>query len=188
MKRQARVAACVVVAIGTALYFGLRQPSPVNSQCLTFDVIPIGSSDDFRTFAVSVSNISESTVELLGDIHRIDFTVVYLTNGSWRTGSTQILTAGPVLVLPGQVEHDSIRVPAGAAAFKVGLAITSLTWRGRFAWFCLGSRFESLLHPIMARLIGQDERCRTQFEWSKDFQLPRDELPTNSAINLNGRL
>jgi hypothetical protein len=171
MKRKLFIAASFVI-IGAALCRVLCFPTPLSSRCLDFKVaarLPVQKAP--RTFFVVVSNASDCTAEYGAGFNKVWFSIAYLTNGVWQTDVVYTPGGGPALLKAHDTRRDNIVVPENATAFKVGLSVTSLTWRGRFAWVIAGSRFSELLKPLSRSLHVRDQKNRSTIEWSDEYPL-----------------
>ena len=60
--------------------------------------------------------------------------------------------------------YDEVALREGATAIRTGLSVTSLSWRGGFAW-------EHPNNPISSWLFGLDQRHRLWSEWSETVQI-----------------
>jgi hypothetical protein len=106
-------------------------------------------------------------VEYGEGFNKILFEIAYISNGVWQP--YQVWTPGREdrLLAPHEVVNDSIHVPGDDDLFKVGLHITTLTWRGRLALRLSESRISRYLKPLTGFLIVQDEKKRSTVEWSE---------------------
>ena len=123
---------------------------------------------------VLVSNSSSYPVEYAKGFNKFWFEIAYLSNGVWQTFEVRTPGVGSWLLAPHGLVTDTIKVPEAASVFKVGLHITSLTWRGRFAFRMSGSRFNGFFGPLLGFLLVQDEERRSNMEWSDEQESPHN--------------
>ena len=140
---------------------------PVRS--IVLEVAPLPSSDSVsRGCALLVSNASNYSVEYAKGFNKIWVEIAYVSNDVWQTHEVRTPGVGSFLLAPRAVIKDTIKVPETATVFKVGLHITSLTWRGRFAFRMSGSAISGRLAPLTGFLLVQDEKKRSRTEWSDE--------------------
>jgi hypothetical protein len=149
-------------------------PPPFRARCLQFTLSQVPSNTvPALSCSVAVSNLSDSPVLYAGGFNKLWLRVAYSTNGIWHY--TRVWTPGGGNgVLPPHTEiKDTVEVPLGATAVKLGLPITSLTWRGRFAWYVVGHCPEAL-YPVARLFMAPDERRRSRTEWSREYSVQGD--------------
>lgn len=161
-----------VAAVGlSAVIFVLivATPPPSQSRCLQFTVSQGPSNSAANpSCSVAVSNVSDSPVLYAGGFNKIWLEVAYRTNGVWQNTRVWTPGGGNGVLPPHAGIKDTVEVPFGATAVRVGLPITSLTWRGRFAWYVVGHCPEAL-YPVARLFMAPDERRRSGTEWSNDY-------------------
>jgi hypothetical protein len=163
--------ATVATVVGFLCVFGwslVKTPSLPPARSLVLDVEPIPSDDNIsRRCALLVSNISEFPVEYAEGFNKLWVEITYKSNGVWITHEVRTPGVGSFLLAPHAVLRDTFNVPETATVFKVGLHITSLTWRGRFAFRMSRSKTSRHLSPLIGFLLVQDEKNRSTTEWSE---------------------
>jgi hypothetical protein len=171
----------LVFIIGTGFFLALTivPAMPVKNLCFSATPAVEGNGSN-GLYSITVSNCSDFSVlyPFLGGTGPW-FSVQCLTNGEWHDCHVRGVGGGTAVIAPHQLKQGSIRVPREASAFKVGLHITSLTWRGRAAWSIGTGRFQRTLGPIVGPLLmPSDVRRRTKTEWS-------GEHSTDTAFSTN---
>jgi hypothetical protein len=171
MKRIAS-AAVAVVLICLAVSLLLNSNQRVSSRCLVFTNGPILYSNGHpRSCSVTVSNATDSVLQFAGGFNKFWFQIDYVDNGVWQRSYVRTPGGDDGLLPPHKALRDTIDVPEGTEALRVGLEITSLTWRGRLAWLIAGSSFGKFLKPVAGFLLVRDERNRSKTEWSDVYHL-----------------
>lgn len=168
----------ITAAAGTLLLLGvwlIATPwSHEPPSSLRFTVLPINATNSLtRSYAVAVSNASELYIlhAFWGHPGNPWLDVAFLNNGIWRSVSRPGIGGGSTVLCPHGVEKGTIEVPAVAEAFKVGLDVTSLTWRGRIAWTIGQSRCQRVLRPMVTFLMPLDTNKHAKLEWSREYLL-----------------
>ena len=75
----------------------------------------------------------------------------------------------------------AVELPREASAFRVGLHVTSLTWRGKVAWRFGLSPFQGVLRPLASFLMPSGTQSRSRTEWSSQCPVIRGPVATNGA-------
>jgi hypothetical protein len=121
---------------------------------------------------VVISNASEFSV-LYPIYGALKDPMVYIKSangGQWQEAHGSSIAIGDGVMRPHEVKTTSVEVPERTTRFKVGLYITSLTWRGRLAWCTAPNR---PLAPIGRFLMKKDATTRSATEWSEQY-IPGD--------------
>ena len=149
----------VLCLIGWAV--ATHPPSPPTQSLAFATAFQSRKGTDWRKYMVTVSNTTAYTVEYGKGFNKLWFEIAYASNGVWMT--TNVTTPGveSCFLLPHAVLTDSIFVPGDSGPFKIGLHITSLTWRGRFAVSSAHSRYLYRLKDFTGLLLVQDQRRRS---------------------------
>lgn len=162
----------LAVAVGFTCALGwflVTTPPLPPARSLVLEVAPLPSDDRVsRGCSLLVSNTSEYPVEYAKGFNKVWVQIAYKSNGVWETHEVRTPGVGSFLLAPRAVLKDNFKVPETATAFKVGLHMTSLTWRGRFAFRMSGSKTSRQLAPLMGFLLVQDEKKRSTTEWSDE--------------------
>jgi hypothetical protein len=164
---------CAVVAFAAlSTVVALYEPSPPQ-RSVVFTVLPVfASNNTAQTCTVIVSNASDHTVVYTEGFGRIWFDVDYKSNAVWQHYRIET-NGGPALLQPHGVKKNSITVPAGATEIRVGMELTSLTWKGQLAFRIFRSNFGGSVRPIIHFLLVQDESKRSRTEWSETFSVSK---------------
>jgi len=169
-KRHVVFTLIVVAGFSSALgWFLATNPPLPPARSIILEVAHLPSSDSVsRRCTILVSNASNYSVEYAEGFNKIWFEIAYVSNGVWQTYEVRTPGVGSFLLAPHAVVKDTVKVPETTSVFKVGLHITSLTWRGRFAFRMFGSKIGRHLGPLMGFLLVQDEKKRSRTEWSDE--------------------
>lgn len=148
-----------------------RSPPPLKAS-LAFAVAPTRTNDPFcRSYSVVISNSSKFYVlyPISGGLKEPMVYIKYITPAGWQESYGTSVGKGDGLMRPHEVKRTNIEIPEGAAGFKVGLYITTLTWRGRLAWQTVEGRPQRALAPIGRFFMQKDTRTRSVTEWSEQY-------------------
>jgi hypothetical protein len=153
-------------------------PSSAKSEHLNIH-ITAGSTDRIGNVVCSVvvSNASLYPANFRGGFGVPWFDIAYFTNNLWRSTHVWTPGGGDGILGPHEAMCSVVHVPNGASAVKVGLTFTSLTWRGRVAWWTSARSFSDILRPVTVFLWHQDKKWRSKVDWSNEFNL----LNTNAT-------
>ena len=170
----------LVVGIIT-LWMVLITPSSAPSKCIDFSFVQTPSSNGIRKLiTITLSNCSDNTVEYYGGEKSPWYQIAYESNGVLCHTSVSSIDRGYGRLHSHDAIKSGLNLPIAASSVKVGLSITSLTWRGNTAWSLVGDRFDWVQRPVVGFLLRQDEKYRTKTEWSKEYLL----IETNETINI----
>jgi hypothetical protein len=124
---------------------------------------------------VVISNASDYCVlyPIFGGLKEPMLYTKYSTGGAWSESRGNSIATGDGLMRPHEVKATKVEVPERTTGFKVGLFITSLTWRGRLAWRTTQTQPQRALAPIGRFLMQKDTRARSVTEWSEQY-IPTD--------------
>ena len=174
--------------LAVALVLILAGSSSLPPKCVEFTTVASSPSNGIpRQVSVIVSNVSDSPLlcNFMADMKSPWFEVAYTTNGSWHDDVILSFGGGSGIIPPRQAEKGAIAIPDGATKLRIGLHITSLTWRGRLAWKTLGTT-NSRLRSLTGFLMAMDLRNRSRTEWTKESSvasLGATNDPTGRAPN-----
>ena len=185
-----RTALVLVTAslVAAALFLISAVKSSMPPKCVGFTVISTSLSNGVpRQVLVAVSNVSDSPLlcNFMADMKSPWFEVAYTTNGAWHDDVILSFGGGSGIIPPHQAEKGAIAIPDGATKLRIGLHITSLTWRGRLAWKTLDTT-NSRLRSLTGFLMAMDLRNRSRTEWTKESSvasLGATNDPTGRAPN-----
>ncbi len=168
------VLAIMAMIIGIGLYSALTVVPAMPAKNLWFSATPVTERNGSNgLYSVIVSNCSGFSIlyPFLGGTGPW-FSVECLTNGQWHDCHVHGIGGGTGVMAPHETRLGSIRIPKEALAFRVGLHITSLTWRGRAAWSIGAGPLQRTLGPIAGPLLmPSDVRTRTKTEWSGEHSI-----------------
>lgn len=156
-------------------WLAVTKPPLPPARSIMLEVAPLSSANSVSgIYTVIVSNASNYPVTYAEGFNTILFTIAYMSNGVWQTFQVTTPGSDAWLLAPHGVVTDAIQVPEAASVFKVGLSITSLTWRGQFAFRMSGSRFSEHFKPLMGFLLVQDRERRSKTEWSDEQKVAHE--------------
>jgi hypothetical protein len=173
MRRVLVFAICVVVAVtGLSVILRSASPTPVPSQHflkITLSMIPVSNGLPNRC-SILVSNISASPVEYCGPASSPLFHVFYFANDTWHDYWTISYGRGLETIPACGYIKTTLDIPQGATALKLGLDITSFTWRGATGWRLIG-KGPAIVNTLAGFLVRQDEKVRKVTEWSAECRV-----------------
>ena len=155
MKKWASIGSVTIIA-GVIGWLVVVNPPPPVPRSLCFTIFPITSNNvSLLACPVIVSNASDCPLEYTEGFGKLSFNISYRANGVWKISSISTEgSSGTGLMAPHAVRKDSIKIPKNADAIKLGLDVTSLTWRGRFAWYLAGGAYDRPLSRLPGALAG----------------------------------
>lgn len=160
------VTAGVLFALGWLV--AVNPPLPP-ARSLVLKIVPRRSGNGVsRECTLLVSNSSSFAVEYAKGFNRIWVDLAYTSNDVWQTYEVRTPGVESCLLVPHAVMTNSIIVPENATAFKVGLYVTSLTWRGQLAFRMSYGAISRYLRRLTGLLLVQDEKRRSREEWSDE--------------------
>ena len=169
MKKVVLITLILVVVVGI---FGvvLLNPPSMPPKSLAFTIKSTRSSNNSpTTISVLLSNASQYPVLFKAGSDQPWFRIAYLSNGVWTQSSLRTPDGGERILRTGESAASMIEVPESAGAVRVGLSITSLTWRGRVAWWLLVNQSQTVFGLVESFLASIEERRRSTNEWSNIF-------------------
>jgi hypothetical protein len=122
---------------------------------------------------VIVSNTSGYPIEYPGGFGKVWFDINYISNGLSRSASVWTPGGGVGLLNAHEIIKDSIEIPMGASEFRIGVAITSLTWRGILGRSLVIGTDRDILRLCGAFMRRLDLRNRSKTEWSDEVHIIR---------------
>lgn len=179
MTKRAIIVAGVIIALTGLGFLVARPPSSISGRILTFTLAQLmltNVNEGSNSWSVMISNASTSAVMFPGGGNKAWLHVAYLTSNGPRSAQVRTPGGGDGVILPGGQLTNFLEIPEGVTQLRVGLPVTSLTWRGRLAWQLAGSHLSSALRPLIGFLLGRDEKVRSITEWSEVY-LPAESSP-----------
>jgi hypothetical protein len=145
----------------------LLNPALLSKQSLVFIIKPMPSSNNVpRMVSVVLSNASQYPVLFkAGDEHPW-FKLSCLSNSVWTETSLRTIDDEYKTLKKGEALQSILAMPKSIDAARLGMSFTSLTWRGRFAYWLMLNQPESIFGPLQGYLIRIDMRSRSTVEWS----------------------
>ncbi len=175
----------IVTLIVAVLYWITLTPRPGPTKSIEITIGPVLTHKSTITIcSVLFSNASNYDVQYPGGFGRTWFETAFLKNHVWESGRVSTAGGGLGVLAPHQVVVETIEVPEGVTELKLGLSITSLTWRGRTAWRIL-LHWPEFLRPLCGFLLTQDERKRSTIDWSSVYIVIEDRIVPKSEIKTN---
>lgn len=172
--RRVMVVAAVFFVVVVLWLLLTNPPSSISGKILSFTLTPLMSSNSTpRLCSVVIANTSGSPVMFAGGFNKAWLQIDYLTTNGWRSDQIRTPGGGNGVLQPNQQLTNTVEVPEAASKLRVGLPVTSLTWRGRLAWRVAGNRSVEVLMPLAGFLLRQDEKARSRTDWSGDY-VPRN--------------
>lgn len=163
------------VLLGAIIFWLALIASPsAPSRSLDFVIKP--KVADFglqNTLTIVLSNCSDCTLLYDGTSRTPGYEVIYSINSSLHTNSLASIGENHKNLPPHSIITSQVEIPREVNSVRVGLYVTSLTWRGRAALVLNGRGLSSVLDPITRLLARQDIEKRSKFEWSDEFILHR---------------
>lgn len=173
------IASVALVALG---FLVVRPPAQISGRAVSFALLrSIATNRTSSSCSVLISNMSECPVMFAGGFNRAWLEIDYLSASGRCSVVGRTPGGGNRILLPHQTLTTGLEIPQGAMQLRVGLAVTSLTWRGRLAWRLAGSRGGKFLRPLIGALLGRDEKRRSRMEWSIDYRLPKGASEESGA-------
>jgi hypothetical protein len=92
----------------------------------------------------------------------------YLSNHIWYEIPGPRFGGGSGVIQPHQALKAIVEIPPGAAAVRVGLPVTPLSWKGRLGYNLLFKRRPDVFHPLGGFLLSRDtgKASNSRIEWS----------------------
>jgi hypothetical protein len=154
-----------------AFGFVLVHRAPLPPRTLEFRIEPAGPSDPATaTHSVTISNKSDFRLGFRSGVHQPWFQIAFLVGEEWHTSQVHTFENGDMFLEPHSTDKGTICVPKEASKARVGLWVTSLTWRARCAKWLAGTRVSNVLRPAIGFLWKLDN-CHTTQEWSDAIRL-----------------
>ncbi len=171
MKQSTRWTILLVLLLTAVVLVFVASPSPPPPvRSLDISLSPISQSGaDPAVWEVTISNRSSFPVLYAGGFGRVCLKTAFLTEEGWKHDVRLMPGGGSGVISPGETVKDSVKIPRGVTRAKIGLGITSLSWRGKLAWRISRTRFQWPLRSVVHYLLEKDLRGRRSTEWSEEF-------------------
>jgi hypothetical protein len=161
-----KILVVAALGLGTIVWLVIISPPARPQKSIDISVTELSVISGIgRVCTVQLSNVSNCHVQFAGGFGRTWYETEFLTNGTWEYGKVRTPGGGDQVLKPCQAITEIVEVPEGIYELRIGLSITSLTWRGQTAWH-LYKHFPAWFRPLRGYLLVQDERKRSTVEWS----------------------
>lgn len=172
MAKRLLFAMAITTAITVLYVVAMPSPSGPNKSLEFIIASELVRSNGVASAPVVVSNVSNCPVEYAGGFGSAWLEVGVSTNGVWRYEKLRTPGGGLAYLGSHRAFSQCVPIPPGVTRWKIGLAITSLTWRGKSAWRMLPD--PGVFRPICGYLLAKDERSRSVTEWSVEYIIAGD--------------
>lgn len=170
--KKLRVAILFLVIVGMFGVVILRCP-PMPTRSLAFGIrMTAPTNEALNTISIVLSNVSKYPVLFPAGFRQPWFRVAYVSNGVWAENAMRTPGGGKQLLKPHESLQSVIEVPKNAEAAKVGLRITSLTWRGELGLWLFTHCNQGILGQIQSWLSRTEQQRRSTNEWSEVLMIP----------------
>ncbi len=145
---------------------------PMPARHIAFSLNSVGvNTEGLRQYHVAITNISGVPILCTTSMRKTVWPhVLYLRRGIWEEAvEERRLAGGTGVMYPNDYGIGAVAVPSDAEAMRIGMHLTSLSWKGRLGWQILEIRKRGTL--ISNSLVSWDTKHRSRTEWSIDYQL-----------------
>ena len=175
MKTKAQLSLVILTTI-FVLYLFITCPPCINTKTLDYQLVAINTNNiQYNVCLCLISNSSNSTIFYMTAGYDINDQPLcswnVLSNGVWLVKYDFSVTHHHLLLRPHEFVKYEADLPKNFTKLKIGLDITSLTWRGRLGWDIYQSRFSSAGLPLALFLFQADYKKRSKIEWSREYDV-----------------